>query len=110
GVTGAGTLTASGGILDLTGTISGATLAIGSASAATLKIDGSATTSSAITLNNSNQTLEIGASGALTINAAESITNGTIRLDGGTLTDAPGVTIGSGATLTGTGTAGAITL
>ncbi len=44
-----------------------------------------------------NQTLEIGAAGALTINAAESITNGTIQLDGGTLTDNAGLTVGSGA-------------
>ena len=65
---------------------------------------------SAISINNANQTLEIGASGALTISAAESITNGKIQLDGGTLTDASGVTIGAGALLTGYGTAGAVTL
>ena len=41
----------------------------------------------------------------LTINGvAESITNGTISIQGGTLTDSTGITIGSSATLTGLGT------
>ena len=122
-VTGSGTLnvsghittgshvTASGGTLDVFGTIdSGAVLAIGTAAASTLKLEGTATSSAAISINNANQTLEIGATAVLTISAAESITNGTIQLDGGTLTDASGVTIGSGARLSGSGTAGAITL
>src|SRR5262249_36990790 len=105
GVTGAGTITASGGTLDLTGTISGATLAIASGSASVLKIDGTAS-SGAISISSAHQTLEIGATGSLTLSAAQSIPNGTIRLDGGTLTDSSGVTIVSGATLTRTGPAG----
>src|SRR5262249_57830565 len=88
---------------------SGRPLAIASGSASVLKVDGTAS-SGAISISSANQTLEIGASGSLTLSAAESITNGTIRLDGGTLTDSSGVTIGSGATLTGTGTAGGNTL
>ena len=59
----AGTITASGGTLDLTGTVSGRTLAIGSAVASDLKIDGN-TTAATITINNANQTLEIGTAGA----------------------------------------------
>src|SRR5262249_14465566 len=56
-----GTITASGGTLDLTGTVSNRTLAINTSAGSDLKIDGTATTSAAITLNNANQTLEIGA-------------------------------------------------
>ena len=98
----AGTITASGGTLDLTGTVSGRTLVIGTTLGSDLKIDGT-TTSAAITINNANQTLEIGVAGALTITGVESITNGKIQLDGGTLTDASNLTIGAGATLTGFG-------
>jgi hypothetical protein len=102
----AGTLTASGGTLDLTGTVSGRTLAIVAGSI--LKIDGIATTLAAtsIAIANATQTLEIGTAGSLTISAAESISNGTIKLDGGTasLTDASGITVNNSATLTGQGT------
>src|SRR5439155_882332 len=101
------TITASGGTLDLTGTIaSGPVLTIDNAAGSVLKIEGTAT-SGAMAINSANQTLEIGASGSLTITAAESITNGTIRLEGGTLSDASGLTVGSGATLTGSGTVAA---
>lgn len=55
----------------------------------------------AIAINDANQTLEIGPTDALTINAAESVTNGTIKLYGGTLTAA---SVGSGANLIGSGT------
>jgi hypothetical protein len=106
GVTGAGTLTASGGTLDLTGTISGATLAIGTVANSHLTIDGTATTPNAITLNNSNQTLEIGAGHSLTVNADENYAAGTFQIDtGGTLTigSTHTLTIGSGVTLTDNG-------
>ncbi|MCI4678011.1 Hint domain-containing protein [Rhodoblastus acidophilus] len=98
-------ITASGGVLDLTGNISPGTinLFIDSASLSTLKLE-STVSQSSITINSANQTLEIGASGALTLSAAESVTNGAIRIDGGTLTDMSGLTIGAGASLTGTGT------
>ena len=105
----AGTLTASGGTLDLTGTVSNRTLAISSASPSDLKISGTATSAAAITLNNANQTLEIGAAGSLTINAAQAVTGGTIQMDGGTLTDSAGITLTSPATLTGSGTVAANT-
>ncbi len=52
--------------------------------------------------------LEIGPTGSLTITGAESITNGAIKLDGGTATlddtNVNGLTIGSGAILEGAGT------
>ena len=98
-----GTITASGGTLDLTGTVTGRTLVIGTMPGSDLKIDGT-TISAAITISDPNQTLEIGVAGALTINAAESITNGEIQLDDGTLTDNAGLTVGSGAKLIGKGT------
>ena len=103
-LSGTGTVTASGGTLDLLGTVnSGLVLAIATGSPSTLKIDGTATSAAAITLNNANQTLEIGASASLTINAAQTATNGTIKIDGGTLTDASGITLTSPAALTGIG-------
>ena len=103
-------MTASGGTLDLLGTVnSGLVLAIATGSPSTLKIDGTATSAAAITLNNANQTLEIGASASLTINAAQTATNGTIKIDGGTLTDASGITLTSPAALTGLGTIAANT-
>jgi Hint domain len=105
-ISNAGTITANGGTLDLTGTVSGRTLAISTTDGSDLKIDGTAT-SAAITINNAAQTLEVGATGALTISTAESITNGKIQLDGGTLTDAAGLTVGTLATLTGSGTVAA---
>src|SRR5439155_25057425 len=97
---------ASGGILALTGTISGATLAIDTVAGSHLTIDGSATTSSAITLNNSNQTLEVGAAHSLTVNADENYAGGHLQIDsGGTLTigSTHTLTIASGATLTDNG-------
>ena len=104
---GTGVIKASGGTLDLTGNVTGgSSLQIDTVAGSVLKIDGSAT-SGAIGINNSNQTLEIGSSGSLTISAAENITNGKIQLDGGTLTDASGLTIGTGATLIGKGTVAA---
>ena len=102
-LSGSGTITASGGTLDLTGTISGTTLAIAAASGSDLKIDGTASVASA-TISSSNQTLEIGSAGSLTIGAAETITGGKVQLDGGTLTDASGIAFASGATLSGKGT------
>lgn len=104
GVAGSGTIQASGGTLDVTGTIaSGVTLQVGTASGSDLKIESSATAAAPITLDNSNQTLEVGAAGSLTLNGAENVTAGMIQLDGGTLSDASGVTIGTGATLVGSG-------
>ena len=107
-ITGTGTITAgtgsSGGTLDVIGTIASViVLAIGTVVASDLKIDGTATSAAAITLNNANQTLEIGTAGSLTIGAAQSVTGGTVKMDGGTLTDSAGITLTSPATLTGSG-------
>lgn len=115
GISGTGTLEAgtstTGGILDVFGTISsGVVLAIGAAAATTLKIEGIATSATPISINNSNQTLEIGSAGDLTINAYQAINNGHIVLDGGTLNDLNGLFLdgsstlfGHGVVLTGTG-------
>ncbi len=115
GITGTGTLLAgtatSGGTLDVFGSIAtGVVLSIGTAAASDLMIEGVATSAATIAINNANQTLEIGPAGNLTINGNEFITNGTIKLDGGTLADKTGstedtFTVGSGGTLTGFGTA-----
>ena len=103
-VSGTGAITASGGTLDLTGKVaSGPAFTISSASASILEFAAAATSAGAITINNANQTLEIGSGGALTLSAAENITNGTIQLAGGTLTDTSGLAIGSGAHLNGFG-------
>ena len=103
-LSGTGTVTASAGTLDLLGTVnSGLVLAIGTTAGSLLKIDGTAVSASAIPLNNANQKLEVGAAGSLTINAAETITNATVQLDGGTLNAAGGLANTSG-TIIGSGT------
>ncbi|MSP02778.1 MAG: hypothetical protein EXR07_17285 [Acetobacteraceae bacterium] len=114
GLFGTATWTASGGVLDLVGSVSQSTktnaikLAIATVAGSVLKLDGAAT-SGAITINNANQTLEIGSTGALTLTAAESFTNGTIRLNAGSsLTDASTVTVSTSAKLTGAGTVNAV--
>ena len=89
--TGTGTLQASGGTLDVFGTVdSGLVLAMNAAVASTLKIEGAATAAAAISITSATQTLEIGSSGSLTINAAQTVTAGTVQLDGSSslLTDA----------------------
>src|SRR5437870_2642128 len=86
---GAGTITAKSGTLLLSGTVaSGPTLTIDSSAAADLKFTGTATAAGPIIINNANQTLEVGSGGNLTISVAEAITNGHIKLTGGTLADA----------------------
>lgn len=119
-ISGTGTITAKGnGTLDLTGTISsGLVLTIDPTTGSRLKIDGSATSTGPIntvgqTSLSDNNTLEIGANGNLTIGAAESVTgSGSIQLDGGTVTDASGITLagtngGAAPTLSGFGTVAA---
>ena len=64
----------------------------------------------AITINNVNQTLEIGPLGSLSIGATQNVTNGTILMAGGKLTDASGISFGNGASngsLSGFGTVAA---
>jgi hypothetical protein len=104
-INGSGAVVASGGTLNLVAQVdAGLTFTIDSGSASTLTFSGAATSNNAIVIDNVNQTLSIG--GSLTINAAESITNGTILLTGGGLnvTDPAGLTVGAGATLAGFGT------
>jgi hypothetical protein len=110
-ISGSGTITATGGLLDLTGAgslSSGPVLTIGTAVGSTLEIDlaGAATSANPITINSAAQTLEVGPSGKFTINGGnESITNGTIQLAGGSLTDTGGITLNNtSAKLTGFGT------
>ncbi len=101
-------ITAVGGTLDLEGRVNaGLVLAIGDSAPADLKIGSAAQSSTAIAISSAKQTLEIGAAGSLKIAAGETITNGTIQLDGGSLSDSNGLGIGAGATLTGTGTVSA---
>ena len=106
---GSGSITASGGTLLLSGTVAGGnTFTVDTASASTLKFANTATTASAIAINNANQTLEVASGGNLTIGAAQGITNGRIVLSGGTLNDSSGMTIGAGAKLAGYGTLSAV--
>lgn len=102
-ISGTGTVYAEQGTLDLTGTVaSGLTFEI--AAYGDLKVDGTATMANSLGLIDYNQTLEIGPSGSLTVTAAESDHAGTIKLDGGTLTDAQGFKTGSAITIAGFGT------
>ena len=101
---GTGILSAEHGTLDLTGTVaSGLTFQI--ASYGTLKIDGTATTANLAGMIDVNQVLEIGLSGDLTITGSSGYnTAGTVKLDGGTLTDAPTYGTGGQGVFTGFGT------
>jgi hypothetical protein len=100
---GNGIISAEHGTLDLTGIVaSGLTFQI--ASYGDLKIDDTATTAHSFGMGDVNQVLEIGPSGSLTITVQESDTGGTIKLEGGTLTDAQGFVTGSYTTIAGFGT------
>ena len=82
---------------------SGPTLAIATASPSDLLIGGTVTAANWIAITDANQTLEIGASGTLDTgtSANETITNGTIKMDGGTIDETAGLftlQIGAGAT------------
>ncbi len=105
-LSGTGTVYAESGTLDLTGTVaSGLTFEI--ASYGDLKIDGIATTgvaSGGFRMVDTTQTLEIGSQGALTITAQEKNTAGTLKLDGGTISDQYGIQNGEDVTITGFGT------
>jgi hypothetical protein len=93
------TITASGGTLDLTGRFgAGLVAAISAGSASTLKFDNVATSDAAIAITSVKQTLEIGSAGELTIGAAENVTLGKIKLDGGSILDlgVGGISFGTG--------------
>jgi Hint domain len=94
-MSGGGTITASGGQLELVSGLSNLTLAIDSGSS--LLLDASASINSPITIDDASQTLEIGATASLDIvNGVQTVTNGTIRLDGGQLSDTHGIDLASG--------------
>ena len=67
--------------------------------ASTLKLDlsGGITSALNIKMNNTAQVLQIGPSAVLTINVAEMFSNGTVRMSGGTISDALGIVVGKGA-------------
>ena len=92
-LSGTGTVYAEGGTLDLTGTVASG-LTFESASYGDLKIDGTATSASSVGQSDTNQVLEIGPSGSLTINSAEQFHTGYVNLDGGTLTNSQGFYLG----------------
>ena len=73
--------------------------AIGTAAPTTLELDlaGGVVTPTAITIDNVNQTLEIGPLGALVVDATQNVTNGTILMAGGLLTDTLGISFGAAA-------------
>jgi hypothetical protein len=102
-ISGNGTIQATGGTLDIGNMIlSGPTLSIDVDS--NLKLDGSVTSAGVILLGNPTRTLEIGSAGALTISQAQTIGASTVKLDGGSLIDASGITITSAGTIIGSGT------
>src|SRR5437588_2401733 len=88
-LSGTGTITAKSGTLTLSGTVaSGPTLTIASASASDLKFTNTATAASAITINNANQTLEIGSGGNLTIKIGRASCRERMQMSGGTVAEA----------------------
>ena len=111
GTISAGTDT-TGGVLELTGAgsiTSPFVFAVGTAAPTTLEFNlaGGALSPTAITIDNVNQTLEIGPSGVVNIDAAQNVTNGRILMAGGFLTDTSGISFGtttSSGSLSGFGT------
>jgi hypothetical protein len=102
---GSGTISASGGSLDINTDVSPeTTLQIDATKRSTLRIDSVVETASAVSITDANQTLEIGANADLIIDETESITGGTIRLDGGTLTGEDSISVGVNAKIVGNGT------
>ena len=104
----AGTAT-TGGTLDLTGSIN-FNIVLGFANtnlASTLKLESTSLINSAIAISSATQTLEIGATANLTITTTENVANGAIKLDGGALSVSSGLTLGAGASISGTGTVSA---
>ncbi len=103
-----------GGILDLGGfgSIPGSSsivFAISSAAPSTLRFDlaGTVVATQEITIDDANQTLEVGPSATLDINARQDVTSGTILMSGGTFMDNGGLAFGnstSGGFLRGFGT------
>jgi hypothetical protein len=105
---GGGTIKGVGGTLDFTGTVnSGLTWSFGGTAGSALEFDGTATDNTNTISLGTNQTLKVGAAGAVTLTKAlttTAATTGAIVLAGGSLTDTAGATLGSGTTLTGFGT------
>ena len=117
-----GFILATNGTLELASTVNVHNLELGdntNSSGEILKLDGASTTQ-AVEFNGSGQTLEIGQNGSLSIGGfnildfndgayVQGLANGTIQLDGGTLTDLSGLAL-DGGLLTGNGTlSGAVT-
>ena len=97
-----GDIRADGGTLDIIGNVSSNIgIEIQDTTATTLKIDGTVVSTIGIGnaslsfLSSANQTLEIGATGALSFAVAETVVAAAIKLDGGSLTD----TVGGGIVL-----------
>ena len=99
-----GTITAgtdqTGGVLELTGTgfiTTSFVFAIGTAAPSILEINlaGGVVSSAAIIIDNVNQTLEIGPLGALSLSGPQNVTNGTIQMAGGLLTDTSEISFGT---------------
>jgi Hint domain len=102
---GGGTIKGSGGTLDFTGNVStGLTWSLAATAGSTLEFNGTATAAGAVAISSATQTLQIGSGGVVTLGALESITNGTILMSGGSLSDSAKATLGTSSTLTGFGT------
>ena len=109
-----GRIAADGGVLDLKGSVgSNLQFQILDTAATALKIDGTATSSFGIgnaaftDMRSANQTLEVGATGALTIAQQQQVSNGLIKMSGGSLNDTKGIVLGrlvDSGTLSGFGT------
>jgi large repetitive protein len=103
-ISGSGTLKASGGTLDLTGTFgSGPAAAIDATTTSELKFDNTATIATLTNITSATQTLEVGSKGTVTLTGSGGfvVSGGQIVMSGGALTDARGITVGNG-TIAGT--------
>ena len=96
-ISGTGSIKASGGTLDLAGSVASTqTMSIDTGSASDLKLDGTFSTGT-ISLTGTNQTLEIGTTGSVSITAAQTVALATLQIDAsGSLVDSSGLSVTTG--------------
>ena len=105
-INGAGAITATGGLLDLNGKLTGTTALTITSATDTLRLDGAGSAATSVNFNGSAGTFELSTAATLTLANALTVGIGTLKLDGaGTpvqLIDIAGITL-AGGTLSGTG-------
>ena len=105
-INGAGAITATGGLLDLNGRLTGTTALTITSATDTLRLDGAGSAATSVNFNGSAGTFELNTTATLRLTNALTVGAGTLMLDGANtlvqLTDTAGIIL-AGGTLSGTG-------